>query len=172
MGQGCWGSISQQIRELRVCTRSSGVMTTLSEYFVTDLVASPDGEWLAFGTMNPLSTGKDPVRPHLYRVRSDGSDMQQLDTQGFGGYRVGAPHDLRWDDADWLTFSLWDGTEGSYYPYRLKADGSGTYEQGERLISTPSPTFRSPSSMESPTSGAPFIGTPPPPQPTATPVAN
>jgi hypothetical protein len=169
MGQGCWDSVSQQIRELRVCTKSSGAMTTLSENFVTTLIASPDGAWLAFGTMNRLSTGIDSVRPHLYRVRSDGSDLQQLDTQGFGGYRVGAPLNLHWDDGGWLVFSLWDGTDG-YYPYRLKADGSGTYEEGVRVTLPPTSTpLPSPTLTPTPMGGAPIIeGTPPPPQPTGT----
>jgi hypothetical protein len=174
MGQGCWDSVSQQIRELRVCTRSNGAMTTLSKDFITDLIESPDGEWLAFGTMNRLSTGIDSVRPHVYRVRSDGSDLQQLDTQGFGGYRIGAPLDLHWDDADWLGFTLWDGTEGGYYAYRLKADGTGTYEEGVRV--TFPPTYTPPPSSKltpTPMGGVPgVVGTPPPPQPTGTLIPN
>jgi hypothetical protein len=171
MGQGCWDSVSQQSRELRVCSQGSGASTTPSKDFVTDLIASPDGEWLAFGTMNRLSTGIESVRPHLYRVRSDGSELQPLDTQGFDGYRVGAARDLRWENNDWLAFSLWDGSDG-YYAYRLKADGSGTYEEGIRITNTPAPTFPPQPSAVPPSAGAPLIGTPLPPQPTATPPAN
>ena len=172
VGQGCWSSVNQQIRELRVCMKSSGAIMTLSENFVTDLIASPDGEWLAFGTMNPLSTGADSVRPHLYRVRIDGRDMQQLDMQGFGGYRVGAAIDLHWDGADWLIFKLWDGTENGYYPYRLRADGSGIYEQGGRVPTVVAPTYPPPPMNAAPTSGTSFAGTPPAPQPTAAPLSN
>ncbi|MBI1257904.1 MAG: hypothetical protein GC204_10570 [Chloroflexi bacterium] len=168
MGQGCWGSVSQQIRELRLCTRSSGAITTLSKDFVTDLIASPDGKWLAFGTMNPLATDGDSLRPHLYRVRSDGSDLQPLDTKGFDAYRVGAPIDLRWDGANWLAFTLWDSSEGGYYAYRLKADGSGTYAQGGRVTLPATPTYPPTPTTALMTSGAPVTGTPPPPQPTGT----
>ncbi|MEO8392725.1 MAG: hypothetical protein ABI700_07015 [Chloroflexota bacterium] len=169
IGQGCWSGVSQQIRELRVCTRSSGAITTLSENFVTNLIASPDGEWLAFGTMNRLSTGIESVRPHLYRIRSDGSDLQQLDTRGFGGYRVGAAMDLHWDGADWLAFTLWDGTDGGYYVYRLKVDGSGTYEEGGHITFPVTQTYPPPPIYLPPTAGAPIVGTPPGPQSTATP---
>jgi len=128
MGQGCWDGVTLQSRELRVCNRSSGVITTLSKNFASDLPLSPDGEWLAFGTMNPLSTERDALRPHLFRVRRDGSGLQQLDVHSFAGYRVSAPRDLRWLDNDWLAFSLWDGTsENGWHPYRLRADGSGVY---------------------------------------------
>ncbi len=172
MGQGCWDSVNQQIRELRVCTRSSGAITMLSENFVTNLIASPDGEWLAFGTMNRLSTGIDSIRPHIYRVRSDGSDLQQLDTKGFGGYRVGAANDLRWDGADWLAFTLWDGTAEGYYAYRLKADGSGVYAQDGHVAIPVTSTFPAPPPFEATSSGARVAGTPPPPQPSPTFVPN
>ncbi len=128
IGTGCWTSINQDVHELRVCDRSSGAFEVLSRELVTLLLPSPDGEWLAFGTMNRLSTAGDALDPHLYRVRVDGSGLQQLDPQPFPAYAVGAPGDLRWLDDEWLAFSLWDGTENGWHPFRLKTDGSGQYE--------------------------------------------
>jgi hypothetical protein len=124
IGQGCWGSINQDIHELRVCQRESGVVTMLSDGVVTELLPSPNGEWYAFGTLDYQSG----VKPHVYRVRDDGTDLQQLDMQGFPDFAVGAPSHLRWLDDEWLVLTLWTGIEGDYRTYRLKADGSGAYE--------------------------------------------
>lgn len=123
VGTGCWTSINQDSHGLRVCDRSSGAVVTLTPNLVTDLVPSPDGGWLAFGTMNPLSMAGDALKPHLYRVRLDGSGLQQLDSQPLPAYAVGAPRDLRWLSAAELAFSLWDGTADGWHPYRLSVPG-------------------------------------------------
>lgn len=128
MGQGCWGSISQDIHELRVCQQNTGAVTLLTDELTSELMVSPDGEWYAFGTMS--MNALDPVNPNVYRVRVDGTDLQQLDSHDFPEAMVGAPGNLRWLDDEWLALSLWDGTgEDGYHPFKLKADGSGIYEQ-------------------------------------------
>ena len=131
MGQGCWSAINQDIHTLYVCDKSSGERTTLTADLTTAPVLSPDGAWLAFGTMNPLSLAGDALLPHVYRVRLDGIGLQQLDTQGFPAGLVGAPLELRWLDSEWLGLTLWDAAgndDSNYHPFRLKADGSGGYE--------------------------------------------
>ena len=128
MNTGCWGSISQMIRELHVCQLDSGATRVLTPNLVTALVPSPDGAWFAYGTMNPLGTDGDALRPHIYRVKADGTTVQSLDAGGFPDFAVGAPGDLRWLDNSWIAFSLWDGTTGGWHLYRLQADGSGTLE--------------------------------------------
>lgn len=133
VGTGCWHSINQDIHELRVCGQASGATTTLTDSLVTALLPSPDGEWLIYGTMSMKATDQDMLRPHVYRVRRDGTNVEQLDRQPFPDYAVGAPVDLRWLDDQWVAFSLWDGTQDGWHPFRLKADGSGVYEP---LLST------------------------------------
>lgn len=128
VGTGCWGSINQDIHELRVCDRASGATTTLTDSLVTPLLVSPSGEWLVYGTMGLKPDSGDAFKPHVYRVRSDGTDAARLDAQPFPNYAVGAPRDLRWLDDEWVAFSLWDGTQDGWHPFRLKADGSGVYE--------------------------------------------
>ena len=128
VGQGCWGSINQDIHELRVCQRDSGEVTVLSDEIVTEVLPSPDGEWYVFGTMSMDAADDDLLEPQVYRVRADGTDLQQLDAQGFPDFAVGAPGNLHWLDDEWLAVTLWTGIEGDYCAYRLKADGSGIYE--------------------------------------------
>ncbi len=131
MGQGCWSGMSQDIHTLSVCTRSSGAVMTLTEELTSGVLPSPDGAWLLFGTMNSVLTEEDPLLPHVYRVRMDGTALQRLDTRGFPKGLVGAPIDLRWLDDDWVALKLWNaaGNEASnYHPFRLKTDGSGVYE--------------------------------------------
>jgi hypothetical protein len=131
MGQGCWSGISQDIHKLYVCDKTGGERMILTADLTTAPVLSPDGAWLAFGTMNPLSTEGDALLPHVYRVRLDGSGLQQLDTQGFPAGLVGAPMELRWLDDDWVALKLWDAAgndQSNYHLFRLKTDGSGVYE--------------------------------------------
>lgn len=139
IGQGCWSSISQDIHELRVCHRESGAVTTLTNELTSVLFLSPDGEWYAFGAMNRDALGDDAFNPRVYKIRPDGTDMQRLDTQPFPDEIVGAPIDLRWLDNNWLALTLWDGTEGGYHPFRLKADGSGEYEPLPQAAATEPP---------------------------------
>ncbi len=128
MGEGCWDSINQDIHELHLCARSSGAVTTLTTTLTSALMPSPDGEWLAFGSMNVL--GVDALKPHVFRVRRDGTGLQALDSQGFPDFAVGAPQISGWSsDGAWLNLTLWDGSgENGYHAYRLKTDGSGVYE--------------------------------------------
>jgi hypothetical protein len=128
VGMSCWHGINQDIHELRVCQQASGATTTLTDSLVTTLLPSPSGEWLVYGTMSMKVDDNEMLRPHLYRVRANGTDAEQPDTRGFPDFAVGAPGDLRWLDNEWVAFSLWDGTEDGWHPYRLKADGSGVYE--------------------------------------------
>lgn len=127
MAQGCWGSIRQDIHELRVC-QQDGAVTVLSDELVTDLLPTPDEAWYIFGTMSMNAPSEDALNPHIYRVRADGTDLQQLDAQGLPDFAVGAPTDLRWLDDGWLHVRLWTGREGEYRSIRLKADGSGDYK--------------------------------------------
>ncbi len=128
LSTGCWGSISQTVRELRICQLTSGAVQVLTPNLVTAFVPSPDGAWFAYGTMNPLSIDGDALRPHIYRVSADGANVQSLDRQAFPDFAVGAPADLRWLDDTWIAVSLWDGTTGGWHSYRLKTDGSGVVE--------------------------------------------
>jgi hypothetical protein len=128
LGTGCWGSINQDNHELRVCDPASGATTTLTDSLVTALLPSPSSAWLVYGTMSLKAADNDMLRPHVYRVRSDGTGAAQLDTQAFPDFAVGAPRDLRWLDDNWVAFSLWDGTEDGWHPFRLRADSSGVYE--------------------------------------------
>ena len=139
LGTGCWTGVNTDIHELRVCERESGAVTLLSDELTSELLLSPDGEWYAFGAMNRDALGEDAFNPRVYRVRRDGTGLQRLDTQGFPQMIVGAPLDLRWIDDEWLALTLWDGTEGGYHPYRLKADGSGFYELLPQLETTQAP---------------------------------
>ncbi|MEP7291119.1 MAG: hypothetical protein ABI835_05020 [Chloroflexota bacterium] len=126
MGQGCWDSVSQDIHELHVCQRNTGAVTLLTDELTSGLLLSLDGAWYAYGTMDKdMRTGN----PHVFRVRRDGTDVQQLDTQGFPASAIGAPGNLRWLDDQWLAMTLWDGSGADgYHPFRLKTDGSGVYE--------------------------------------------
>jgi hypothetical protein len=132
LGTGCWGSINQDVRELRVCARESGAVTILVEHLTADPLPSPDGEWYAFDMfeMYQRSPGDGgSFRPHIFRVRPDGTNMQELSTQSFPPEIV-AGNIVAWsEDGEWLELSLWDGTENGWHPYRLRADGSGEYEQ-------------------------------------------
>lgn len=139
IGQGCWGSISQDIHELRLCQRESGAVTTLTNELTSVLFLSPDGAWYAFGAMNRNPLGDDALNPRVYKIRSDGTDMQRLDSQAFPEFAIGAPINLRWIDDGWISLTLWDGTDGGYHPFRLKADGSGEYEPLPQAAATELP---------------------------------
>jgi hypothetical protein len=131
LGTGCWSSITADVRELRVCQRSSGAVTTLVDHLTADPVLSPDGEWYAFDTYEMYQRSPEDggsFRPHVFRVRVDGSDLQELSTQDFPPEIV-AGSVIAWsDDGEWLELSLWDGTENGWHTYLLRTDGSGEYE--------------------------------------------
>jgi hypothetical protein len=134
LGTGCWGSINQDLRELRVCSRENGEVSTLVERLTADPVPSVDGEWLAFATIEFYQRSEGDsgsFRPHIFRVRPDGTDFQELSSQGFTPEIVGASI-VGWsDDGAWLEISLWDGTEGGWHSYQLRTDGSGDFEAAE-----------------------------------------
>jgi Tol biopolymer transport system component len=63
---------------------------------------SPDGEWIVFAT-NPLfSFNFDPVVSNLYRMRSDGSDMEQLTFYETPDLRANQPRYT--PDGKWIIF--------------------------------------------------------------------
>jgi hypothetical protein len=131
VGQGCWSSINVDTHELKVCDRRSGASTILTAHLASSIVRSPDGRWFAFNTFEwdiQPETGALPLI-HVYRVREDGTGLQQLDTQGLPPQTVGAEM-VEWSpDSAWLQIRFWDGTENGWTGYRLKADGSGVYER-------------------------------------------
>lgn len=109
---------------LSVCDLTTGQRVRLvEEAWVTQptLPASPNGEWVAFHTV--VVPG---LSSHVYKIRSDGTGFQRLDTQGLPHLHV---TDIMWsDDGEWVFISIWGGEAGIHYVYRLKADGSGDYE--------------------------------------------
>jgi hypothetical protein len=130
-GTGCWSSINYDVRDLRVCSRPSGEVTTLAEHLTSDPLPSPDGEWYAFDTLEVFQRSPEDggsFRPHVFRVRPDGTDLQELSTQSFPAEIVSGTVIAWSDDGEWLELSLWDGTENGWHPYRLRTDGSGDYE--------------------------------------------
>jgi hypothetical protein len=129
---GCWHEINYDKRELRVCDQVTGVRSTLRSDAIPPYLPSPDGSWLVFATFAweylPDSQGSIP-RICFFRVSVDGSRFQQLNTRSFPFAVVGGVVE-RWSaDGAWLEVRAWDGTEGGWYPFRLKADGSGTVER-------------------------------------------
>lgn len=123
---GCWHGTNADVRSLRVCNSRSGESTTLAEDVKSDAVPSPDRAGFAFVTAEPGSFG---LKPHLFRVRSDGTGLLQLDTRPFPQDQVVGAQILGWsEDGAWLDVSLWDGHEGGYHRYRLHTDGSGQFE--------------------------------------------
>ncbi|MBE2224539.1 MAG: hypothetical protein IAF02_23570 [Anaerolineae bacterium] len=123
---GCWTGITSDLRSLRVCDSRSGIATTLAKDALGDPILSPDGAWFAFVA---AESGSDHLKPHIFRVRLDGTDLIQLDAQPFPLDQVVGVQILQWsEDGEWLEVSLWDGHEGSYHRYRIRPDGSGEFE--------------------------------------------
>jgi hypothetical protein len=124
---GCWHGVNSNVRSLRVCDSQSGESTTLAEDVACDAIASPDRAGFAFVAAEPGSFG---LKPHLFRVRLDGTGLLQLDTRPFPQEQVVATRILRWsEDGAWLDVSLWDGHEGGFHRYCLRTDGSGQFER-------------------------------------------
>lgn len=118
---GCWHGMTSDTRSLKACDIESGVSVIVAEDVRGNLLPSPDGQWFAFIAWQPGNWGFD----HVYRVRLDGSDLAQLDTQALPGVGITI---LQWsDDGQWLELSVWDGTEDGLHRYRLRGDGSGDY---------------------------------------------
>ena len=70
---------------------------------------SPDGEWIAFW-------GGEPSAWYIWRVRPDGTNLQQL-----SDYVTGVS-DLQWSsDGQWLLFAANDGLDSGIF--RVRADG-------------------------------------------------
>lgn len=131
VGTGCWSSINVDVRELRVCERGSGAVTSLASHVAGNLIVSPDGGSYAFAVTD-LGASRESDTTHfildVFSVEGDGSSLLQLDSgdlpAGTAGVQI-----VRWsEDGEWLELSLWDGTENGWHPYRLRADGSGEYE--------------------------------------------
>lgn len=134
---GCWSGVTSDVRSLRVCDAASGESTILVENVRGTLLPSPDGLWFAFVLWEAGSYGY----AHIYRVRSDGTDLIKLDTQPFPQAQAGASI-LRWtEDGEWLAVSLWDGTANGWYGYRLRIDGSGAFETLPPATIAPSPSM-------------------------------
>lgn len=136
IGQGCWSGINVDTHELKVCDQRSSQSTILTSHLASPVLLSPDGRWFAFNTFEwdiQPEKGALPII-HVYRVHEDGTNMQQLDTQGLPPETVGAEL-VGWSpDSAWLQIRFWDGTENSgWHKYRLKADGSGLYERDNSL---------------------------------------
>jgi hypothetical protein len=129
-GTGCWGTIHEDRRELRVCDTRSGQTTTLAGHVTSELVPSPDGEWFVFVVLDygPHENDDDGLHPHVYRVRRNGTDLLRLDAAGLGPSTVGAAMPCWSPDGEWIELSLWDGTAEGWRWRRIKTDGSGVYE--------------------------------------------
>lgn len=125
MAGGCWSGVSSEVRSLRTCDVDSGASDTIVEGLGASPLLSPDGDWFVFDAL----ASKHDVRIHLFLVRTDGTDLTQLDTRPFPHQVVGA-RDFRWmEDSAWLEVSLWDGTGDGWHDYRIRTDGSGDYER-------------------------------------------
>ena len=123
---GCWHGTSSDTRSLWRWNTVSGAIATLAEDVLGEPIPSPDEAWFAFVAAEP---GSYRLRLHLFRVRADGADLLQLDTQPFPQERVGGAHIEGWsEDGAWLEISLWDGHADGHHRYRLRADGSGQFE--------------------------------------------
>ncbi len=121
---GCWHGVTSDIRSLRACDSESGKSNTLAEDVIGDPIFSPDGAWLAFVAAEPES---NRLEPHIFRVRSDGTDLIQLDVQPFPQDQVVGAWIFQWsEDGAWLEVSLWNGRD--HIRYHLRSDGSGEFE--------------------------------------------
>ncbi|MCB9418439.1 MAG: hypothetical protein H6667_01430 [Ardenticatenaceae bacterium] len=122
---GCWTGVTTNIRSLRVCDKAGSSSTILAENIYGELVPSPDGEWFAF-----IATKWDLIyKPHVFRIRPDGTEMVQLDVRPFPFETVPGIQIIQWSaDGTWLELTLWDGHENGYHHYQLRTDGSGEFE--------------------------------------------
>ncbi len=124
---GCWTAVSINTRSLRVCDKESGRSTTPVQDIKGQLVPSPDGAWIAFVDAAPGTLG---LEPHIFLIRSDGTDLIQLDKRPFPQNQVVGIHISQWsEEGEWLNVSLWDGSENGRYTYHLRLDGSGEFER-------------------------------------------
>lgn len=123
---GCWHGTNRERRSLKACDPSNGESTVLAEGVIGEAHPSPDGAWYAF-----MATGPDisALTPHVYKVRADGSEMVQLDTQRFPQSQVVGGAILGWSsDGAWVEITLWDASNNIWHEYRLLTDGSGGFE--------------------------------------------
>lgn len=129
---GCWHGTNSDHRELRVCEQRSGTISTLMTNAIPPYLISPDSQWVAFGTFRWefLLDGQGAIpRVAFYRLRADGSERQRLDTQRFPVRVAGGVIEDWSANSAWLEVRIWDGTQDGWYPFRIRADGSGTYER-------------------------------------------
>lgn len=121
---GCWHGISSDTRSLKVCNSQSGASSLVMTGIFGDLLPSPDKTWFAFAA----ATAPHEVTQHLYLVRADGSELIQLDTQPLPQAQIVGSQFHQWStDGAWVEVSLWDGRDGGWQRYRLRADGSGAF---------------------------------------------
>jgi Tol biopolymer transport system component len=87
------------------------IVKSLASRHVAEAQWSPDGEWIAF------AMAESPNYYNIYRVRADGSDLQQISE------RLYTIWDLQWSsDSQWLLFTTYVNDAPGIY--RLRADGS------------------------------------------------
>ncbi len=98
--------------------------TVIADRLSSNIIFSPDGEWLAFATRD------ESVRLTLYRVRVDGSGLEALTDKT--AFRFVGVRDMMWKSDGWIQAEFWNGQQSdldsSWPPYRLSADGSGIIE--------------------------------------------
>lgn len=80
---------------------------------------SPDGQWIVFATHPLYSFNFDPVISNLYRMRPDGSDMEQLTFYETPDIRANQPRYT--PDGKWISFTA---VQASSNPQERKSDRS------------------------------------------------
>ena len=125
ISQGCWTAVTTDTRTLWACDKESGTRTILVHNVYGAIMPSPDGEWLAFVATEP----EEIYKPHIFRARTDGTELTQLDSRPFPLEQVPGIQILQWSaDDTWLELSLWDGHADSIHRYRVRTDGSGEFQ--------------------------------------------
>lgn len=121
---GCWTGVTTQKYAVRVCQPSTGKSAVVDENLIGEVVPSPNQTKYAFLTMKLNST----FETHLFMIEVGSVEAVQLDTQPLPQSRAVGGTILGWsEDGEWVEVSLWDGREGSYHLYQIRADGSGEF---------------------------------------------
>ncbi len=123
---GCWHGTSSDTRSLRICAVADGVSRVVAEHVRGDPVAAPDAARWAYAVAGPELDG---LAIHLFVVDLGRGETRELDTQPFPQTSVVGARILGWSaDGEWVDVSLWDGSAEGHFAYRLRTDGSGTFE--------------------------------------------
>lgn len=123
---GCWQGTSTDTRSLRLCAMADGASRVVAERVRGDPVAAPDAARWAYAVAGPELDG---LAIHLFVVDLGSGETRELDTQPFPQASVVGAQILSWSaDAEWIDVSLWDGSAEGHFAYRLRTDGSGTFE--------------------------------------------